>query len=109
MKYNDRKEKGMSGIQAIDESILLWVQEHIRSDKVTPIIQTLTHLGDFGLLWIGFSLVLMLNKDTRKAGKLSLISICLCFLLNNIILKREFFKHSLFYFVYILNSYQYSL
>ncbi len=78
----------MSGIQAIDENILLWVQEHIRSDKVTPLIQTLTHLGDFGLLWIGFSLVLMLNKDTRKAGKLSLISICLCFLLNNIIIKN---------------------
>ena len=78
----------MSGLQAIDESILLWVQEHIRSDKVTPLIQTLTHLGDFGLLWIGFSLVLMLNKDTRKAGRLSLVSICLCFLLNNIIIKN---------------------
>ena len=78
----------MSGIQAIDENILLWVQENIRSDKVTPIVQTLTHLGDFGLLWIGFSLILMLNKDTRKAGKLSLISICLCFLLNNIIIKN---------------------
>lgn len=78
----------MNGIQAIDENILLWVQENIRSDKVTPLIQTLTHLGDFGLLWIGFSLILMFNKDTRKAGKLSLISICLCFLLNNLILKN---------------------
>ncbi len=78
----------MSGLQAIDENILLWVQNHIRSEKITPFIQTLTRLGDYGLLWIGFSLVLMFHKDTRKAGKLSLVSICLCFLLNNIIIKN---------------------
>lgn len=78
----------MSDLQAIDESILLWVQENLRSDKITPLIRTLTKLGDYGLLWIGFSLILMVNKDTRKAGKLSLISIAVCFLVNNVILKN---------------------
>lgn len=78
----------MSELQAIDESILLWVQENLRSDKITPFIQVLTRLGDYGLLWILFSLVLMINKDTRKAGKLSLVSIALCFLINNLILKN---------------------
>lgn len=78
----------MSELQALDESILLWVQENLRSEKITPMIQTITHLGDYGLLWIGFSLLLMLNKDTRKAGKLSLISIALCFLINNVLLKN---------------------
>ena len=78
----------MSELQAIDESILLWVQDNLRSDRITPFIQTLTRLGDYGLLWIVFSLVLMINKDTRKAGKLSLISICVCFLINNMILKN---------------------
>lgn len=78
----------MSDLQAIDENILLWVQENLRYDKLTPYIKTMTRLGDYGLLWIGFSLLLMLKKDTRKAGKLSLISICICFLLNNMILKN---------------------
>ncbi|MBQ8038346.1 MAG: phosphatase PAP2 family protein [Lachnospiraceae bacterium] len=78
----------MSDLQAIDENILLWVQENIRTEKLTPFIRTLTKLGDYGLLWIGFSMVLMLNKDTRKAGKLSLVSICVCFLINNMILKN---------------------
>ncbi len=78
----------MSDLQALDERILLWVQENVRSEKVTPFIQTLTRLGDYGLLWIVFSMALMLNKDTRKAGKLSLVSIALCFFLNNMIIKN---------------------
>jgi len=78
----------MSELQAIDESILLWVQDNLRYDMLTPFIQTLTRLGNYGLLWIVFSLVLMINKDTRKAGKLSLISIAVCFLINNMILKN---------------------
>jgi len=78
----------MSDLQSIDESILLWVQDNLRSDKITPYIKTLTRLGDYGLLWIGFSLLLMFNKDTRKAGRLSLISICVCFMLNNMVIKN---------------------
>lgn len=78
----------MSRFQAMDENILLWVQENLRSKKVTPVIKTLTRLGDYGLLWIGFSVILMLRKDTRKAGKLSLFSIALCFLINNLIIKN---------------------
>jgi len=78
----------MSELQAIDENILLWVQDNLRYDMLTPFIQTLTRLGNYGLLWIVFSLVLMINKDTRKAGKLSLISIAVCFLINNMILKN---------------------
>lgn len=78
----------MSNLQALDESILLWVQENLRSEKLTPTIQTLTHLGDYGLLWICFSLLLMINKKTRKTGAMSLASICLCFLINNVILKN---------------------
>lgn len=78
----------MSELQVIDENILLWVQENLRSEKVTPLIQTLTHLGDYGLLWIVFSLLLMLSKKTRKTGAMSLISICLCFLINNLIIKN---------------------
>lgn len=78
----------MSRFQAMDENILLWVQENLRSKKVTPFIKTLTRLGDYGLLWIGFSLILMVKKDTRKAGKLSLFSIALCFLINNLIIKN---------------------
>ena len=78
----------MSDLQSIDENILLWVQENLRSEKLTPVIKTLTRLGDYGLLWIVFSLALMTNKKTRKTGTMSLLSICLCFLINNMILKN---------------------
>ena len=78
----------MAELQAVDEVIVLWVQDNLRSDMITPFIQILTRLGNYGLLWIALSLALMINKDTRKAGKLSLISIALCFLVNNLILKN---------------------
>ena len=67
----------MSDLQSIDENILLWVQENLRSEKLTPAIKILTRLGDYGLLWIVFSLALMINKKTRKTGTMSLLSICL--------------------------------
>lgn len=75
-------------IQEMDENIILWVQEHIRSPKMTPVIRVLTHLGDFGLLWISISMALIVSRKTRKTGIMSLAAISLCFFINNMLLKN---------------------
>lgn len=75
-------------LQEFDENIILWVQEHLRSKKMTAVIRVLTHLGDFGLLWISISMALIASKKTRRAGVMSLMAISLCFFINNIVLKH---------------------
>ena len=75
-------------IQELDENIILCVQENLRSDKMTPVIRLLTHLGDFGLIWISISMALIAMRKTRKTGLMSLASISLCFFINNMVLKN---------------------
>ena len=58
----------MSAIQALDESILLWIRENLCSDELTPFFRLVTRLGDAGLIWIVLGVLLLLgaalNKDT---------------------------------------------
>lgn len=70
-----------------DGSILLWIQEFVRCDLLTPFMKAVTHLGDHGQLWILLTVVLLCCKKTRKAGAACAISLLLSLLVNNMILK----------------------
>ena len=39
-------------IQTVDETILLWIQETLRTDWLTPVMKAVTFLGDSGWFWI---------------------------------------------------------
>lgn len=71
----------------LDGSILLWIQEFIRCDLLTPFFKVVTHLGDHGQLWILLTAVLLCYKKTRKAGAACTFSLLLSLLVNNVILK----------------------
>ncbi len=73
---------------AIDRTVLLWIQENMRSDLFTPFFKLITHLGDSGMIWILLSVFFLLFKKTRKAGFLSLISLAGSFLICNVIIKN---------------------
>ena len=55
-------------IQQIDESILLFIQEYIRQEWMDGFWTNITHLGDGGIFWIALALILLIPKQTRKAG-----------------------------------------
>jgi len=82
----ERKTK----LKTMDRNAVLWVQDNVRSPKVSRFFKSVTRLGDKGIFWIGLSLLLMLPKKTRDAGKLSLKSIVTCFFVNNIVMKNVF-------------------
>lgn len=50
--------------------VLLWIQEHMRNDFLTPVLTFLTHLGDHGYFWIALTVLFFLLKKTRKVGGL---------------------------------------
>ena len=50
----------------IDGNILLWIQDNIRNDILTPIVKFITSLGNAGMIWIAITLILLIFKKTKK-------------------------------------------
>lgn len=72
----------------MDESILIYIQEFIRNDILNPIMIILTHTGDYGILWILLTILLIVLPKTRDLGRIIGISIGIEFLICNVILKN---------------------
>lgn len=68
--------------------VLLWIQEHMRNDFLTPVLTFLTHLGDHGYFWIALTILFLLLKKTKKVGGLMTCSLLLNTLVNNVLLKN---------------------
>lgn len=80
----------MEALLTLDGNILLWIQENLRAEWLTPIIQFITHLGGLGKIWIAISLVLICFRKTRWAGIAGLLGLIFSLCINNIILKNLF-------------------
>lgn len=75
-------------ILELDGNILLWIQENVRNEFLTPIMTFITHLGDYGWFWIALAAVLLLIKKTRPLGFLVVCSLIGSYLVNNVLLKN---------------------
>lgn len=78
----------MGIIYSIDYSILMFLQEHIRNDILTGIFKFITMLGNGGWFWIVLSLLLLINKQTRKIGLTAIIALIIGALITNVCLKN---------------------
>ena len=78
----------MEALFALDGAALIWIQEHLRTDWLTPVILTVTKLGNTGFIWIVLSLLLLCFKKTRMAGLAGIGSLLCSLLFTNIILKE---------------------
>ena len=72
----------------MESSILLWVQENLRSDTLTPIVKFITTLGNAGILWIILSAIFLCFKKTRKIGLMTSLSLILDLLSVNVLIKN---------------------
>ena len=78
----------MNWLIELDGAILLWIQENLRHEILTPLLQGITSLGDSGFIWILLTLILLLIPKTRKLGIMSAASLLLSLLINNVCLKN---------------------
>ena len=74
----------------IEGPVLLWIQEYLRLDFLTPVVTFITHLGDGGRIWIVCALLFLLLSKTRKTGMVMTVSMLINLLATNIILKNAF-------------------
>lgn len=77
----------METILQWDGGILLWIQETLRTDWLTPVMKAVTFLGEAGWFWIVLALALCCFRPTRRAGIAAAIALLLSLLVNNICLK----------------------
>ena len=78
----------MEALLNLDGNILLWIQEYVRNDFLTPIFKFITMLGDEGFIWIAIALVLLFIKKYRKAGISVGVALLGSLLFNNMLIKN---------------------
>lgn len=72
----------------MEASILLFIQEFIRNRICDPIVIFITHLGDFGFIWIIITIIFLLFKKTRRISYMMICAMLLSLFINNGILKN---------------------
>ncbi len=71
-----------------DGQFLLFLQDHVRNDFLTPIMKLITHLGDKGIFWILIAILLCCFKKTRPLGLMAGVALVMSVLINNAIIKN---------------------
>ena len=79
----------MEWLLELDGNLLLWIQEYIRNDVLTPVFKLITSLGNAGMIWIVFTAVLLILPRTRKIGLMSMTALLLSLVINNMWLKNQ--------------------
>ncbi len=75
-------------IYNIDHSVLLFIQDNLRIQIVTPVMQGISISVNLGFLWIFLSVIFMCFKKTRMIGVILLSSLAVGLCLNNVIIKN---------------------
>ena len=78
----------MQPLWQIEGPFLLWIQENMRQDWLTPIMQVITRFGDGGIFWIGFCILLLGIPKSRRTGIAASLSLALNGLVTNVCLKN---------------------
>ena len=72
----------------IEKNILLFIQEYMRFEFLTPFMKFISAIVNHGEFYILAGIVMLFFKKTRKAGILLLSNLLICFLANNLVIKN---------------------
>lgn len=72
----------------IDQTVLFYIQSNLHSPLLDKIMILASAAGDYGLIWIFLSLLLLINRKTRKIGITALIALILSTILGEGLVKN---------------------
>ena len=78
----------MEWLMSLDGDILLWIQENIRKEFLSPAVERITHLGDAGWFWIALLAFMLFFSKCRKTAVTGLLAVLIGFLITNLWLKN---------------------
>lgn len=73
---------------SFDLSILKFISENFHHPILDKMMIFVTNLGEGGAIWFAAAIILLLFKKTREIGAITIFSLLLCALLNEIIIKN---------------------
>lgn len=76
------------GEDYMENYVLLWIQENLRTPVLTDFFRFMTTLGNSGIIWIIITVLLLCIKNYRKIGIASAVSLVSSLVVNNIVLKN---------------------
>lgn len=71
-----------------DFPILYFIQEHLTAPLIDNIMIFVSKIGEGGMVWIASALIMLLFKRTSKCGLLMLLSMLICFITGELIIKN---------------------
>ena len=71
-----------------DAGFLIYIQEYIRSDMLTPVMTFITHTCDKGIVWIALCLILLIVPKTRRIGIIAAGSFAIEAVITNLVIKN---------------------
>lgn len=74
-------------IQQWDEGALVWIAENLRCALLDPFVKLYTQLGNTGMLFIVLGLVMLMFRQTRKAGFSALCAMLIGLVVVNFTIK----------------------
>ena len=72
----------------MEANILLWIQENVRADWLTPIVKCITYLGNGGIFWILLTLLFLCMPKYRKTGATCATALIFDLLSVNMLIKN---------------------
>jgi len=76
-------------IQGLDESIVTWIAS-LRAPLPDTLFKIITHLGDYGCIWILAVAAMFILKRTRKDAADTAVGMIITIIISNLILKPIF-------------------
>ena len=73
---------------SFDLGILKFISENFHHPVLDKIMIFVTNLGEAGAIWFAAAIMLLLFKKTRKIGAITIFSLVLCALLNEVVIKN---------------------
>lgn len=73
-----------------DNSVLSWIQLHLRNEFLDSFFIFFTTIGNSGFIWIGITLLFLFIPKYRKCGIMLAISLLLCVFIGEIGMKNIF-------------------
>lgn len=77
----------MNLIQNIDNYILQYIQNNMRTPIMDIIMPVITSIGNRFTIWMLVGLILVITKKYRRYGLMIILSLILCFIIGNLSLK----------------------
>lgn len=78
----------MPNLNPFDAAVMDFVQKFFHNPVTDAVFPILTYLGEYGVIWIFISLVLLFSKKYRKFGFLALMALLLSFLVGEVLIKN---------------------